>query len=612
MSGVQQIVQTSMNLVGGGAYMASMRGISFSADLAANSIARVTSMAFPMRTILATAVSGLTIDKVISLGSAFENTQNKIAGFLTALGETSDFTSGLRMAETVMRKVEIAAAALPGEAEDYVRVFSTGLPSLQKSVMGSMDDMLAFSNRITAIGTTFGVDSMQIANDLKRMLQVGKGGAGLDVRTFTEMLPFLQQVEGQANLNTEAFNKMTNVDRAKLLAKSFEFLQPMIDNAASSWDAMSGAIATTTKTLFRLGSEPIFNELKSGMGLVNAAFFDANGNATELSESIIAVSRVVSNNLVGSVHFLVDQIMWLKDNGASIIEKAFAPRLDAVMGLMDFANGNAFSGGMTDPLAPLADSADNLIAMFSYLGNALIPLWETVQTVTGVTEGLAMIVLPALTDAFFSIVQPLADFWVALSGITAEIMDWLMPHIAVFGQGIADLVTGIGDFLYPALKIVGTVFTWLAGMIKDYVVPVFGFLVWGIGKLMTAIGQAISWLGKNASEFYGWNKKEAPKVAAEGISNWFGDLQKQVETEREKRRQRDQIIDPGAQRRRQIPTARGGTNVTQDFRYSKFTIDQQFAQGYDPDRIAVMFAKNVAGLGVAKLQSGFEPLFSVR
>lgn len=609
---VQQIVQTSMNLVGGSAYMSTMRGIGNSAEHAAASIARVTSMAFPMRSMLAAAVGGLTINRVVELGSAFENTQNKIAGFLTALGETSDFTSGLRMAETVMRKVEIAAAALPGEAEDYVRVFSTGLPSLQKSVMGSMDDMLAFSNRITAIGTTFGVDSMQIANDLKRMLQVGRGGAGLDVRTFTEMLPFLQQVEGQANLNTEAFNKMTNVERAKLLEKSFEFLQPMIDNAASSWDAMSGAIATTTKTLFRLGTEPIFTELKSGMGLVNAAFFDANGNATELSETVIAISRVVSNNLVGGIHLLVDQVMWLKDNGAAIMDRVFAPRLDSMMGLLDFANGNSFSRGMTDPLAPLADSADNLIATFSYLTNAMIPLWDTIQTVTGVTEGLAMLVLPALTDAFFSIAQPLVDFWIALVGITGEITDWLMPHIAVFGQGIADLVVGIGDFLYPALKIVGSVFTWLANMIKDYVVPVFGFLVWGIGKLMSAIGQAISWLGKNASEFYGWNKKEAPKVAAEGISNWFGDLQKQINTEREKRRQRDQIIDPSNVKRRQVPQARGGTNVTQDFRFSKFTIDQQFAQGYDPDRIAVMFAKNVAGLGVQKLQSGFEPLFSVR
>jgi len=165
--------------------------------------------------------------------------------------------------------------------------------------------------------------------------------------------------------------------------------------------------------------------------------------------------------------------------------------------------------------------------------------------------------------------------------------------------------------LYPALKIIGSVFMFLANLIKDYVVPVFGFLVWGIGKLMSAIGQAISWLGKNASTFYGWEQKEAPKMAAAGLSNWFGDLQKQINAEREKRKQRDDVLDPGAQRRRQIPHARGGTQVTQDFRFSKFTIDQQFAQGYDPDRIAVMFAKNVAAMGAQKLNSGFEPLFSV-
>lgn len=51
--------------------------------------------------------------------------------------------------------------------------------------------------------------------------------------------------------------------------------------------------------------------------------------------------------------------------------------------------------------------------------------------------------------------------------------------------------------------------------------------------------------------------------------------------------------------------------VYQDFRGSRFDIKQAFAEGYDPDRIAVAFAHDVAGLGERKLQSGFAPLFSV-
>jgi hypothetical protein len=51
--------------------------------------------------------------------------------------------------------------------------------------------------------------------------------------------------------------------------------------------------------------------------------------------------------------------------------------------------------------------------------------------------------------------------------------------------------------------------------------------------------------------------------------------------------------------------------VVQDFRGSKFTIQQDFDKNFDPDRIAVAFAKDVERIGTKRLQSGLEPLFSV-
>ncbi len=49
-----------------------------------------------------------------------------------------------------------------------------------------------------------------------------------------------------------------------------------------------------------------------------------------------------------------------------------------------------------------------------------------------------------------------------------------------------------------------------------------------------------------------------------------------------------------------------------DFRNSRFDITQKFSDGFDPDRIAVAFANDIAKLGENKLQSGFSPLFAVR
>lgn len=49
-----------------------------------------------------------------------------------------------------------------------------------------------------------------------------------------------------------------------------------------------------------------------------------------------------------------------------------------------------------------------------------------------------------------------------------------------------------------------------------------------------------------------------------------------------------------------------------DFRGSRFDVTQNFAEGFDPDRIAVAFSSDLAKLGDRKIQSGFTPLYSVR
>lgn len=50
----------------------------------------------------------------------------------------------------------------------------------------------------------------------------------------------------------------------------------------------------------------------------------------------------------------------------------------------------------------------------------------------------------------------------------------------------------------------------------------------------------------------------------------------------------------------------------QDFRGSRFDIMQQFAEGFDPERIAATFGNDLVNLGERRLQSGLAPAFSVR
>jgi hypothetical protein len=55
-----------------------------------------------------------------------------------------------------------------------------------------------------------------------------------------------------------------------------------------------------------------------------------------------------------------------------------------------------------------------------------------------------------------------------------------------------------------------------------------------------------------------------------------------------------------------------GAQVYQDFRGSRFDIRQDFAEGFDPDRVAAVFANELSDVGERRLQSGLAPIFTVR
>lgn len=98
----------------------------------------------------------------------------------------------------------------------------------------------------------------------------------------------------------------------------------------------------------------------------------------------------------------------------------------------------------------------------------------------------------------------------------------------------------------------------------------------------------------------------------EAILDAFGEAQYRTE-QRARQIQEQRAIDalPLGAIGRRTPEERPPTPVM-DFRGSKFDITQQFAEGFDPDRMAVAFTNDLATLGERRLQSGLAPLFSVR
>lgn len=603
----QQIISVLLRATGAQAFASQMNTIASSALSTQRAVQSVQNTIGMVKAAVAGAVGGFTLDAVANLGQQFENTQNKMAGFLNALGYAENYNDALQVSSSLMKKIELSAAALPGEAEDYVRVFTTALPQIEKSLGGTLDQMVGFSNQMAAVGATFGIDSMQVAHDMMRMLQVGRGGAGLDVRTFTEMLPFLQKVEGYANLTTESFNKLNEQARAQLLKKAVAQLGPMIDNAQNSFDALKGTAIATAKTMMRMATSPLFDGMKRGLAAVSSSFMDSDGNLTKLGASVVTVGKMFSTGLVGAVEGVANSISWVIANFdqlyrrvSNVVMPIFETKIDMVV----------------RALPSLGAGLDVLVAAVVPLGQALLQLHHVVQPLSDAVLGIVLAAMPPLMSGLAGFAETLTTFIPWFSQMLGNALGWIVPPLIAVGGAIGRLVAAIVHFAGPILGIL------VGGVLKivEYVSPVVGFLLDRLAAFGNGLAEILQYLGDKLREYLGIDlggpkRSGASKGIAEGAKGLaeFLDSFKTGTAWAQVALAGSAPLDATKKKgpKVQTPAARGGTKVHQDFRNSRFTIDQKFEEGFDPDRVGVAFTQAVRKVGENKLQSGFEPLFGL-
>lgn len=608
------------------------------------SIGGVLKVLNPLNVALGSLGLGLATAGVAKLGSSFEQTQMQMAGFLTALGVTSDFTQGLRVAEASMERIRIAAAALPGDAKDYIEIFRAGLPALQGAVGGTLQEMEAFSNRFAAITNTLGVDSMQAARDMALMLRSGVGGAGSDVRSFMVLMPFMRTIEGHANLTAKAFNEMTQPQRANLLSKAFMTLQPMLDHAANTFDAIWGGFKSNFRTIMRLGTFPLFKGMASVLKSVNAALYDASGQMTPLAEKLVHIGTLISKGIGGAFGFAIEQAKKLgaifDKIAASPAGKSFKDMLNRGIGAaQENPSGAAAAGGgalavlmgASGPIGLLVaglidfgtrtEAVSGVLDELSALGMGLIAPLGTMSTALLQVSGLIGDVLEGALGGFVNmlsnVVTPLmatlglAFFWVG------DVINKMRPAFMLLWTAAGNLFRSIGTFLNPILRILGSILIRTFRVLSGMFVPAIKWVIGWLAKLVEQIAWVIDKLG--------W----LLGIAADEIvrrGNLWGDAD--GASNKDKAPTQDYLAKmmelfkmpekgsveeaAGGMASPTAPKARGGGGRSvNDFRYSRFTIDQKFAEGFDPDRVAVAFAQDLGKIGEQRLQSGFEPLFSL-
>jgi hypothetical protein len=685
---------------------------------------RAASMATsPITMLFSVAGATAAVHQLAAVSSSYEDTINTIAGSFNALGVSSSFTQGLADARTTMDQISVAAALLPGEADDYIGVFRDGLPFVRQAVGGTIREMTQFTNSLTAIGSALRVPAQLIGRDISDMLAPGRGHASIaQTQVFKAMLPFMQQLRGQANLTSESFNAMTAPRRAQLLKDTFASLQPMLDNAAHSFNAMSGALISTGKMMGRLSGEPLFEELKTQMGAVNSIFFTAQGQMTEfgyktvavgkyaatymaaafrgVGESIVALPQIIGplfdriNNGVKRVTPVIDMLTGAASRvitagraaiqGASVNPQQVAlggatavglaagipglgvllgaftevvqhtDAMNAVFGFVTYALqtgvsvfGRAWSvittfetalGRVVAGVLPGLMGAGNwLISAFDHatgrIGPAISsfitasePLFTAFGTALGNTAShLAMILTPAITQA----ADAAARFIVKAGGVVGDIHQWGTENLGANsyygrasnatartvagGLGIAHAFTSrFADMLDESVTNtahnVGEMLVGSANPFTRTVAPLRPF----DDYLRHGVNEANILTGLRSRQTPGLALPGVPGVpAVPGAAqhSFLDDLNAAIQTSA--REMREAAARSSAASTAPPPGRQPHPTTHNDFRGSRFDITQRFAEGFDPDRIAVAFVNDLERTANRRLTGGLEPLYGV-
>lgn len=316
------------------------------------------------------------------------------------------------------------------------------------------------------------------------------------------------------------------------------------------------------------------------------------------------------------------------------------PMLGTALSKLGAEISTRFMGSLAMAMAggagPLSAVMSTLSMGFSTLAGTLLPI---VGIVALVAAGLY-----AMYKAFDANIGGIKDYFVDLVGrigarfsllfeMFGKLWDWLTELGT--GSSMSKFLEALGTVLWvtsglgPALALVGETLDFMlhvALTAGGYLSDVWYMVEEDVHKAGDAVGAFFESIGKWLVDLYnkaasllpGFNKLDTSigAMLGEGLTAlgmggtvdvWTRNWERtQRETERRAAERAAKAVGRGEGDREK---ARG---PTYDFRGSRFDITQNFAEGFDPDRIAVAFASDLGSLAETKAQSGFAPLYAVR
>lgn len=385
---------------------------------------------------------------MVHLNSVTQDTEIGIAGMLQANGGAASFAAGMRDASGVLAQIRRDADALPGEAQDFVNVFSVALPAALQSGMRSAFDVARFTNQFAAVGIALHVDADQSGRDLRLLLQ---GRAGAQVAMWNQ----LQALVGKT---AEEFNQMTAPQRLSALQQATGRYGDMVGAFGGTFSTAMTTVIGKAHRLEEIATKPIFDRATERLQEMGNYL---TVHAPEIEARVDRWGHAAARAFDTAYDRAGRLVVYVRDHWRELASEVEATgrRVLTVYGTMR-AGSLALSAVQT--VGGIANAAGSM-GLGSAAGGAGLAAAGPVAAVALLATAAAGL---ALHDGAFDASAALRDLDPSLrilrSGVV-DLGDAMRPVIVAYGSTMLDAITGFAGVVMP---IVGGLSTVLGTVIK--------------------------------------------------------------------------------------------------------------------------------------------------
>lgn len=466
--------------------------------------------------------------------------------------------------------------------ERLITQMSRKSQQLEQGIAGANEQSKKLNDYYKKLGVNMKSGPMTVLQQMAGAAEKGKLSVsdliskfGVPIRQSAQVMRMLQKgPEGIKKIIDDTKGGADIIDEQALA--NFEEMQQTSRNLKDSWEGLIGSVYKNLIPGITRVMNMVADGLNSWTPLVArfAGFLEAHMTKIVAMAKMYAI-YMTANKVLGAVGVsggvkgVVGGInKYVGGAGEKIVGGLGGGLIKGVLG----GQGGPF-GAIINFLAKMTGGVGRLAAVGGALFAVIGLIYVILKNTSGATDRLkagfgkvweAIQRVRASLEIIFSPTAPLGKFLQVVGNSLVWVFERVLQIIELITDGIATIMLMLAN-VFGKHGMVGG-FKYLAQH--------------GVGESLMDADREIT----------AKRQRERAMEASEGALKVHGNLNKTIA----------QII------------AGSKAQVIQDFRGSRFDIKQQFAEGFDQDRIAAVFGNDLVKASERRLQSGFSPIFGVR